>query len=221
MHHTQPQPPEPRILHDVADPASVIREAEVPYGSPDGSDLTQATSRFLQSLNEHRIPHLLVGAMAMLQHIDGRPTRAIDLIIALEDLDKLPGYQIEERNDWFATGTVGPVRVDLLFTANPLFAHVLENHVESRTLLGTPIHCASPEGIILLKLFALPSLYRQGNARRAAIYETDILQLLLFQPRDFESILLQLQPHITPSDINALRRVLNDIQHRMNHRHHF
>lgn len=219
--HSQPQPPEPRVLHDVTDPASVIREAEVSYGSPDGSGLTQATSRFLQSLNEHHISHLLVGAMAMLQHIDGRPTRDIDLIIALKDLDKIPGYQLEERNEWFATGTVGPVRVDLLFTENPLFNEVLANHAETRILLDTPIRCATAEGIILLKLFALPSLYRQGNARRAAIYETDILQLLLLQPLDFQSLLLQLQPHMTPSDINALHQVLADIQHRIDHRHHF
>ncbi len=219
--HSQPQPPEPRVLHDVTDPASVIREAEVPYGSPDGSGLTQATSDFLCNLNEQRIPHLLVGAMAMLQHIDGRPTRDIDLIIALKDLEKLPDYQLEERNEWFATGTIGPVRVDLLFTENPLFSEVLTNHAETRTLLGTPIRCATAEGIILLKLFALPSLYRQGNARRAAIYETDILQLLLLQPLDFQSLMLQLQPHMPPSDINALRKVLADIQHRIDHRHHF
>ncbi len=217
----QPQPPEPRVLHDVTDPASVIREAEVPYGSPDGSGLTRATSDFLRNLNEQGIPHLLVGAMAMLQHIDGRPTRDIDLIIALKDLEKLPGYQLEERNEWFATGTVGPVRVNLLFTENPLFGEVLANHAETRTLLGTPIRCATAEGIIHLKLFALPSLYRQGNAHRAAVYETDILQLLLLQPLDFQSLLAQLKPHMIPSDLNALQKILTEIHHRIHHRHHF
>lgn len=208
-------------MHNVADPASVILEAEVPYGNDAGDSLTQSTRRFLQSLDQHRIPHLLVGAMAMLQHIDGRPTRHIDLIIAIEDLEKLPGYQLEERNEWFATGTVGPVRVDLLFTTNPLFAHVLRHHAETRILLETPIHCATPEGIILLKLFALPSLYRQGNTRRAAIYETDILQLLLLQPHDTEHLLNTLVPHMPPSDINALRTILHEIHHRITHRHNF
>jgi len=218
---TQPQPPEPRVLHDITDPASVLLEADVPYGSFDELGLTKATREFLSGLDASGVPHLLVGAMAMLQHIDGRPTRDIDLIIAFEDLDKLPDYQLEERNDWFATGTVGPVRVDLLFTANPLFAEVLSNHAETRVLLGTPIRCATPRGIVLLKLFALPSLYRQGNIRRTAIYETDILQLLLLQPLEPESLLTQLHPHMTPSDINALRQVLTDIQHRIDHRHQF
>jgi hypothetical protein len=221
MMKTQPQPPEPRILHDVTDPASVLREAEVPYGADNPDELTAATRQLLHQLDENEIPHLLVGAMAMLQHIDGRPTRDIDLIIALDDLGKLPTFQLEESNEWFATGTFGPVRVDLLFTQNPFFAQILTNHSETKLLLDTPIRCATPQGIILLKLFALPSLYRQGNVHRAAIYETDILQLLLLQALDCQSLLTQLQPHMTTSDINALRQVLADIQQRITHRHHF
>jgi len=217
----QPQPPEPRILHDVTDPASVIREAEVPYGSINPDELTTATRQFLHQLNEKNIPHLLVGAMAMLQHIDGRPTRDIDLIIALDDLAKLPDFKLEESNEWFATGTVGPVRVDLLFTQNPFFAEVLANHSETKLLLDTPIQCASPRGLVLLKLFALPSLYRQSNVRRAAIYETDILQLLILQPLETESLLAQLQPHMTSSDINALREILSEIQQRIRNRNRF
>ena len=217
----QPQPPEPRILHDITDPASVLREADVPYGSLDDHGLTKATREFLTALASKGIPHLLVGAMAMLQHIDGRPTRDIDLIIALEDLARIPGFQLEEHNEGFATGSVRQVRVYLLFTANPFFAEVLSDHAEIRTLLGTPIQCATPQGIILLKLFAIPSLYRQGNIHRAAIYETDVLQLLLLQPIETESLLSQLQPHMPASDIYALRQILREIQQRITHQHHF
>ncbi len=217
----QPQPPEPRVLHDISDPASVLREADVPYGTAGDTALTHATRDFLKGLDASGIPHLLVGAMAMLQHIDGRPTRDIDFIIALEDLEKLPGYRVEERNEWFATGTVGPVRVDLLFTSNPLFAEVLANHAVVRLLLGIPIRCATPRGIILLKLYALPSLYRQGKVPRAAIYETDILQLLTLESADSESLLKTLQPHMLASDINELRHILTEIQHRIDHRRRF
>lgn len=217
----QPQPPERRLLHRPSDLTSVLRDAEIPYGSGRDSDLSAATQRFLQGLSDSGIPHLLVGALAMLQHVDTRTTRDIDLIVAVEDLDKLPGFLLEERNEWFATGTVGPVRVDLLFSANPFFAAVLEQHAETRHFLDVPIHCATPEGIILLKLFALPSLYRQGNTQRAALYETDIHQLLMFQPHDPESLLTQLHSHMTSSDINALRHVLADIQQRISHRDRF
>lgn len=211
----QPKPPEPRILHDVTDPASVIREADAPYGAADPEDLTVATRKFLHQLDEKQIPHLLVGAMAMLQHIDGRPTRDIDLIIAVEDLGKLPDFNLEERNEWFATGTIGPVRIDLFFTQNPLFSEVLSNHAETKRLLNTPIRCATPRGIILLKLFALPSLYRQGKVRRAAVYETDILQLLTLQSQPPETLLQDLKPHLRSSDLNAFGDVLTEIENRI------
>jgi hypothetical protein len=35
------------------------------------------------------------------------------------------------------------------------------------------------EGLILLKLYALPSLYRQGNFAKVGIYENDVATLLL------------------------------------------
>jgi len=217
----QPQPPERRALHRADDLSSVLRDAEIPYGFDRGAALTAATRRFLAGLSSSGIPHLLVGAMAMLQHVDGRTTRDIDLIVALDDLEKIPGFLLEESNEWFATGTVGPLRIDLLFTANPLFAEVLANHAVTKALLDVPIRCATPEGIILLKLFVLPSLYRQGNIHRAALYETDILQLLLQHPLKVDSLLSQIQPHMTETDINHLRQVLADIQQRIGHRERF
>jgi len=218
---TQPQPPERRTLHRADDPSSVLRDAEIPYGFDRDSALANATRRFLDGLSCSGIPHLLVGALAMLQHIDGRTTRDIDLIVAVDDLGKLPGFLLEERNEWFATGTVGPLRNDLLFTANPLFAEVLAKHAVTKTLLDVPIRCATPEGIILLKLFALPSLYRQGNIQRAALYESDIVQLLLHQPVSSETLLSQLQPHMSASDLNALRQMLSEIQNRITNQHRF
>lgn len=219
---SQPQPPERRELHDPADPASVIRDAEIPYGGTENQDaLSHATRRLLETLAHEEIPHLIVGALAMLQYVEGRTTRDIDLIIATDDARRLPDFVLEESNEWFATGTCGQLRVDLLFTRNPFFARFLSKHSAEHILLGQSVRCATPEGIILLKLFALPSLYRQGKIQRAALYESDIRQLLIHQPLEIESLLFQLQPHISPSDINSLRQILTDLQHQIDHRHKF
>lgn len=131
----QPQPPERRPLHRPDDLSSVIRDAEIPYRFDRDAALAAAARRFIDGLHASGIPHLLVGALAMLQHVDCRTTRDIDLIVAVEDMDKLPGFVLEERNEWFATGTSGPLRIDLLFTANPLFLTVLHQHAETRSLL--------------------------------------------------------------------------------------
>jgi hypothetical protein len=205
------------------DLAAVVRDASLPYSAADadGENLLETTRRFIQTLESARIPHVLVGGLAVLQYVDGRNTRDIDLIIAVEDLARLPDFLLEERNDWFATGTSGPLRVDLLFTANPLFAEVRDHHSEERMFLDARLRCATPQGIILLKLFALPSLYRQGNIDRAALYETDILQLLHHHPADREQLLDTLTPHMIPSDIRSLRDVLKDIAFRLDHNRRF
>lgn len=209
-----PASPPPTRRDDLA---AVVRDACLPYLTQDMNDgnLLETTRQFIKTLESGKIPHVLVGGLAVLQYVDGRNTRDIDLIIALEDLDRLPGFLLEEQNEWFATGTSGLLRVDLLFTANPLFAHVMESHSEERTFLDARLRCATPQGIILLKLFALPSLYRQGNIDRAALYETDILQLLHHHPAASETLLNTLAPHMIPSDINALRKVLKDIESRL------
>jgi len=214
MNPVPPSSPPPTRRDDLG---AVVRDACLSYHTTglDDDQLLETTRQFIKSLESEKIPHVLVGGLALLQYVDGRNTRDIDLIIALVDLARLPGFVLEEKNEWFATGTSGPLRVDLLFTDNPLFAQVWELHSEERTFLNVRLRCATPQGIILLKLFALPSLYRQGNIDRAALYETDILQLLHHQPIAAEVLLTALAPHLMPSDINSLREVLADIQTRL------
>ena len=214
MSLSPPSLPSPTRSDDLA---GVIRDAvlSAPHRIMNEESLLAATRGFISSLEKDEIPHVLVGGLAVLQHIEGRNTRDIDLIIAVEDLERLPGFTLREKNEWFGSGDIGPLRVDFLFTVNPLFAEVAKNHAEERDFMGVCLRCGTPEGIILLKLFALPSLYRQGQIDRAALYETDILMLLRHSPTEDAVLIKQLQPHMRPSDIQALLEVLADIRVRM------
>jgi hypothetical protein len=80
---------------------------------------------------------------------------------------------------------------------------------------GKEIVTATPEGIILLKLYALPSLYQQGQQRRALTYEDDISGLLL-QPISFDlkKIFKVLSTELLPSQIAELHNILADCQRR-------
>jgi len=212
-----PQPPatDPPTRRD--DLAAVIRDACISrpsFGANDG-DLFDAARIFISALEQDNIPHVLVGGLAVLQYVDGRNTRDIDLIIDEDDLDKLPDFTLEEKGDGVASGTSGPLRVNLYFTTNSLFALVSEGHSEMRSFFRNRLRCATPHGIILLKLFTLPLLYRQGNLDRAALHETDILLLLHHTPIPSETLLNTLTTHMPDSDINTLREVLDDIQTRL------
>jgi hypothetical protein len=199
------------------DLAAILRDALILENDPSMNEelLLRQTQRLLDALDSEGIPHVLVGGLALLQYVDGRNTRDIDLILATRDLSRLPDFVLREQNEWFATGDCGPLRVDLLFTANPLFAEVAEKHSQPRAFLDITLNCATPEGIILLKLFALPSLYRQGAITRADLYETDILQLLRLDPVTDDALLARLQPHVSETDLKALAGVLTDIRRRL------
>lgn len=210
-------PPAPPMRGCPDDPAEVISEAGFFSRDSimDADSLFASVDTFLSLLAERRIPFVLVGGLALLVHAEGRNTKDLDIIVALPDVLDFPGLAIEDRNEWFARGAFGPLHVDLLFTANPLFADVAARHAEEHTFRRHRLRVATPEGLLQLKLFALPSLYRQGQTARAALYESDITLLLLAAPVSDTSLLEALRPHMIESDIHALANVLKDVRARL------
>jgi hypothetical protein len=71
------------------------------------------------------------------------------------------------------------------------------------------------EGLLLLKLYALPSLYRQGNFARVGLYENDIAMLMHDYQPDLGPLFEELEPHLSASDIATLRDIVADIRHRI------
>jgi hypothetical protein len=61
-------------------------------------------------------------------------------------------------------------------TQNALFEEVQQNYRSEIQWGNRRLPCATPQGLVILKFYALPSLYGQGKFDRAALYETDILQ---------------------------------------------
>ena len=54
-------------------------------------------------------------------------------------------------------------RIDALYRDNPIFDYAIENCIDSVVVEGKEIKRATPEGTTLLKLYALLSLYQQGQ----------------------------------------------------------
>jgi hypothetical protein len=210
-------PPGPAERGCADDPAAVISHAAFfsRNSSMDAESLFQCVDSFLDLLTAREVPSVLAGGLALLVHAEGRNTKNLDLIVAFSDILELPGLALEERNEWFARGSFGPLRVDFLFTANPLFSDVAGYRSETNTFRRHRLRVASAEGLLQLKLFALPSLYRQGQTARAALYEADIALLLLTCSVSDDELLNVLRPHMIDSDISALADVLRDIRVRL------
>jgi hypothetical protein len=122
-------------------------------------------------LRARGIADLLVGGIAMLRYVAGRNTEDVDLLMSLPSVKQLPEIIIEEQSEYFIRGRFRTVRVDVLLTANAVFAEVQQNHAAIHRFAELDVPTATPEGLILLKLYALPSLYHQGLFDRISVYE--------------------------------------------------
>ena len=74
---------------------------------------------------------------------------------------------------------------------------------------------ATVEGLVLLKLYALPSLYRQGNFAKVGIYENDIATLLHYYQPDTNALLLEISKYVTEADFKEIKSIVSDIEKRI------
>lgn len=186
------------------DPKNWCAGQRAPYS------LTSDVSGLLAALAAREVRYLLTGDIAVLSYIAGRNTQCIELLMDPDSLAEIPGLVIEQRDRDFARCRFGALRVDVLLTSNALFAQVLARHSTEREFDEQVAPCATVEGLVLLKLYALPSLYRQGDDDRRGLYEHDIVRLIETYQPDLDAIFAELEPHLLRSDVEELRKIVSE-----------
>ena len=179
------------------------------------SDILETVSRFFSLLRERQIEYVLVGGIALLQYVEGRNTEDIDLIMTVAALEHLPELRIETRDADFARTRFEDLKVDVLLTSNPLFDQVRKHHTTSKRFVEHDIPCATVEGLVLLKLYALPSLYRQGNFARVGLYENDISTLIYAHKPSLTPLLADLSRYLNETDMAQVGQIVDEIQLRI------
>jgi len=175
----------------------------------------RSVPRLFELLEERSVQYVLVGGIAMLAYVEGRNTQDIDLIVDSADLDKVPEIRIEDANAEFARGWLDKLRIDFLFTGSALFDVVRRDHTTTKTFAEHSVPCATMEGLLLLKLYALPALYRQGQFDKASIYEGDVAVLIKQFGQPIEPVFDELGKHLLASDVEEVRRIVADIEDRL------
>lgn len=199
------------VVHGVAfDPKNSERVAQM-----DLNELFASVGRLFDLLEEREIDYVLAGGIAMLSYVEGRNTQDVDLVLAESELSKLPELRVEDRNETFARCWLGDLRVDLLFAENEPFKLVSEQLAIPRGFADRSVPCASEEGLLLMKLFALPSLYRQARFERVAIYESDLMGLISLGTGATERVWKLLEKLLLESDVEELRKIVADIENKL------
>ena len=177
--------------------------------------LLAQVEKLFNLLDSRNVDYVLVGGIALLTYVEGRNTQDIDLIMALPSLSRIPEVKIERQDMYFARGKFDELQIDILLTQNPLFAKVGGNYTTTKQFMDRSIRSATVEGLLLLKLFALPSLYREGSFERVGLYENDIATLMhAFNP-NMEPLFSELSQHLNETDLEETRKIIADIQRRI------
>jgi hypothetical protein len=206
----------PRVhIGEVVRNALVFKPANHQEPSVNSDFLIETVARFFSLLGERQIEYVLVGGIALLQYVEGRNTEDIDLIMAVSSLEQMPELIVETRDEDFARGKFADLKVDVLLTSNPLFEQVRKTYSTTRRFVEQDIPCATVEGLILLKLYALPSLYRQGNFTRVGLYENDVATLLHTHNPPVEPLLDELSLYLSDSDTAQMKQIVSEIRQRI------
>ena len=185
-------------------------------GMMNSDSLFQSVQDFFTILEQRKIDYVLVGGIAILHYVEGRNTQDLDLLMAVSSLEKLPELKVSSQDMDFVRATYNELQIDVLLTRNPLFKKVHDEYSKAERFLDRDIPLATVEGLLLLKLYALPSLYRQSNFARVGIYENDIATLLHYYQPDMPSLLSELSKYVNENDFAEIKGVVSDIQNRIN-----
>lgn len=206
----------PRVhIGEVVRNAILFNPANHQNKSVNTDELIKTVARFFTLLRDRQIDYVLVGGIALLQYVEGRNTEDIDLIMSVTSLGHLPELEVEGRDSDFARAKFGDLKVDVLLTSNVLFDEVRKRYSTKRQFVEEEIPCATVEGLVLLKLYALPSLYRQGNFARVGLYENDVATLMQAYNPAVDSLIAKLSPFLSESDLLQVKQITAGIQERI------
>ena len=181
----------------------------------DAALLPEHVAEFLALLSAREIDAVLVGGVALLRYVEGRNTQDINFIVAVDDFERLPEIEILSRDMYFARGRFKTLQIDFLLDTNPLFRYVQQTRTAVQSFSEQSVCCATVEGLILLKLYALPSLYRQGEFARVGIYENDVATLLHYHEPAMRQLLAELRPYVNDTDWQEINNIVTEIQQRL------
>ena len=184
-------------------------------GIMNSDSLIQSIQDFFNTLERRKIDYVLAGGIALLHYVEGRNTQDLDVLMTVSSLEKLPELKISSQDMYFVRAKYKELQIDILLTQNPLFKTVHSQYSKVENFLDRNIPLATVEGLLLLKLYALPSLYRQGNFARVGIYENDIATLLHDYQPDVPSLLKELAKYVNENDLEEIKGVVSDIQNRI------
>lgn len=171
--------------------------------------LPELVLKFLKLLEEKQVDFCIVGGIAYLAYIEDRNTKDLDILISVQELEKIIDYVEVTNKDVNFTNTVFEgMRIDFLKTSNSVFNYVKEHETTSYNFAEGLYPIATVNGLILMRFDAIIDLYQKGRFDKIDRYEWDLATLTRHFPVDWEHIWKISQKFFTDGQISEFKKMV-------------
>ena len=169
--------------------------------------------KFLNLLSEFNVDYCIVGSIAYLAYIEDRNTKDLDILISVQELNKiLPFVKVIERDADFTNTEFESLRVDFLKTTNSLSSYIQENETTNFEFAEGEFPIATVEGLVLMRFDAIIDLYQRGNFNKILRYENDLQFLTINHEIDWKKIWKISKDHFTGGQIKEFQKMVAEWQ---------
>lgn len=175
--------------------------------------LPDSVIKFLGLLEELNVDYCIVGGIAYLAYIQDRNTKDLDVLISVEELDKiLPFVEISSEDVNFVNAVFESLKVDFPKTSNALCKFVKKNQTKNYKFVEGTFPIATVEGLILMHFDAIIDLYQKGGFDKVSRYEWDLPTLTRHYDVDWDSIFNASEEFFTKGQIREFKKMVADWQ---------
>lgn len=151
--------------------------------------LPELVTKFLNLLEEKQVDFAIVGGIAYLAYIQDRNTKDLDILLSVQELEKIIDYvEVTNKDVNFTNANFGGLKIDFLKTSISIFKYVKDHETTRYDFEEGLYPVATINGLILMRFDAIIDLYRKDDFIKAARFECDTQFLIKNYKVDWEHI---------------------------------
>jgi hypothetical protein len=175
--------------------------------------LPELVLKFLKLLEEKDVDFCIVGGIAYLAYIEDRNTKNLDILISVQELDKIiDRITVTNKDVNFTNAEFEGLRIDFLKTSNAIFDYVKKHETTTYNYVEGMYPIATINGLILMRFDAIIDLYQKAKFQKIIFYERDLQVLTLNFPIDWDHIWNISEKFFTVGQINEFKKMVTEWQ---------
>ena len=171
--------------------------------------LPELVLKFLELLEEKQVDFCIVGGIAYLAYIEDRNTKDLNILVSVQELEKIIDYvEVTNKDVNFTNAVFEGMRIDFLKTSNAIFDYVEKHETTTYNYVEGNYPIATINGLILMRFDAIIDLYQKGKFGKIPRYELDLQYLTINYEIDWGHIWKISKQFFTDGQISKFKKMV-------------